>query len=245
MGFNLLEAWLGGEGDRPQETVRVEQPESFSSQFSRVEIRSDVPGIGQAFVIGNPHEMGEKLDARQGDNELGYQQNCGLTSVANVATLCGMEVTEDDVVHLAHEENLCQQDFFIPRADRGGTNDAQIVRLLDHLGIEAHVEGPMGEAGSLEAIARYCENGQAVTMGVNAGMLWNEPAYVDSGCANHQITITGAARDVSTGEVTGLYICDSGTGGVDACRYVDRSTMEAAYTAAPGATIIVTDRAYA
>lgn len=219
------------------------ETEFAPQNMDRVELRTDVPGIERALVIGNPFEAAERMDYVQGDNVLGYQQDCGLTSIANIGQLCGLNLTEDDVVLLADQTGLCQNKWYMPPMDRGGVNDEQILTLLSAYGIDAHVETPDSPGGSLEAIAQYCENGQNVTMGLNAGVAWNMPEYIDDGSANHQVTVLGAVRDADTGEVAGLYICDSGNN--DQCRFIDADTCEAMYTQIDGASIIVTDKAYA
>ena len=216
---------------------RVQIPDN-----SRVEISTEVPGVERAIVIGNPFAAAQVMDYVQGDNELNYRQDCGLTSVSNIARLCGLDVSENDVVLLADKMDECSNHWFLPATERGGVNDGNIINLLAHYGIEAHVEEARSPGGSLEAIAQYCENGQHVTMGINAGVAWDDPTSIGNGGANHQITVLGAARDASTGEVAGIYICDSGSR--DQCRFVDRAMCEAMYSDIPGATIVVTENAY-
>lgn len=209
---------------------------------SRVEISTEVPGVERAIVIGNPFAAAQLMDDVQGDNELHYQQDCGLTSVSNIARLCGLNVSENDVVILADKLNECDNRWFIPMTDRGGVSDDNIINLLAHYGIESRAESALSPGGSLEAIAQYCENGQNVTMGLNAGVAWNEPSCIGNGYANHQVTVLGAVRDASTGEVAGLYICDSGSH--DQCRFVDREMCEAMYSEIPNASIVVTTNSY-
>lgn len=221
----------------------TEGVEGVELPSNNVELRTDIPGIERAIVAGRPFETAERMDSVQGDNALGYTQDCGLTSVANVAQLCGVNATEDGVVERAVRIGECQNSWFIPASERGGANDLNIINLLGSYGIEAHAESAQSPEGSLEAIAHYCENGQRVTMGLNAGMAWNEPQYVGDGSANHQVTVLGSVRDADTGSVAGVYICDSGSN--EPCRFVDAAALEEMYTNVPGATVVVTDRAYA
>lgn len=209
---------------------------------SRVELRTDVPGVERALVIGRPFEAAAQVDYIQGDNVLGYQQDCGLTSVANIARLCGLDVTEDDVVLLADRTDACTNHWFLPPSERGGATDGDILSLLEQYGIEARVESAQEFGGSLEAIAQYCENGQRVTMGLNAGLAWDSPMNVGDGSANHQVTVLGAVRDADTGEVAGLYLCDSGSR--EPCKFFDVQACTEMYSDVPGASIIVTNQAY-
>ena len=223
--------------------IGIAENELSPQSLDRVELRTDVPGVDRALVIGNPFEAAERMDYVQGDNVLGYLGDCGLTSVANVGQLCGLDLSEDDVVLLANATGQCANDWFLPPSERGGVNDENIINLLSAYGIEAHAESADSPGGSLEAIAQYCENGQSVTMGLNAGVAWDMPEYIDDGGANHQVTVLGAVRDADTGEVAGLYICDSGNN--EQCRFVDAETCHAMYTNVSGASIVVTDKAYA
>ena len=58
-------------------------------------------------------------------------------------------------------------------------------------------------------------------IGLNAGKLWGDNAYLDNGGVNHVVTVTGVACDAATGAINGFYIADSGRGLVsDMTRYV-------------------------
>lgn len=210
--------------------------------YDNIEISTEIPGVERAVIIGNPFGAAQYMDFVQGDNELNYHQDCGLTSVSNMARLCGLDVSENDVVVLADQLGECQNAWYIPRTERGGVTDENIINLLDHYGIEARSESAQSPAGNLEAIAQYCENGQVVSMGLNAGVAWDDPSSLGNGHANHQVTVLGAVRDASTGEVAGLYISDSGIH--DQCRFVDRATCDEMYTKVPNASIVVTTNSY-
>jgi hypothetical protein len=184
------------------------------------------------------------LDYQQGDNAYGYQSDCGLVSVSNILQLSGIDATEDDVVQTAIDNGWCNNDPMLPPEARGGVNDEYLIALLDHYGIDAQAYYPGEAGGTYEDIAAALENGQCVTMGVNAGYLWNDANYINDGSANHQIVVTSAARDAETGEITGFYICDSGRwADGDNCRYVSVEEMDACYASISGASVVVTDEA--
>lgn len=207
------------------------------------EVRTDVENFEgeDVIVIGNPFEVAENLDYKQGDNPYGARGDCGLTSCSNFLNLCGIEATEDDVVGFALENGLCANNPFASPEHVGGTNDAQLETILECYGVESSVYYPDDSRGSLEGIASAVEEGHAVMMGVNAGYLWDEPAYVDGGDVNHQITVTGAIRDTE-GEVVGLTICDSGRGlEEDSCRVLSISELQDCYATAGGASVIISD----
>jgi len=183
------------------------------------ETRYDVPDVEVAIVSGDPEGAAQIVDFVQGDEVEGAEGTCGLTSIANICRLSGMEVTEGEVVTYALENGLCGYNPWEP-GETGGVNDEQMVEILRDYGIEADAYD--ADQYDLEFVAQAIESGRGVIAGVDAGTLWNDPAYTDTICghraANHAITLTGVARDAETGNVAGFYICDSGAG--DACRYI-------------------------
>ena len=65
-------------------------------------------------------------------------------------------------------------------------------------------------------------------VGVNAGKLWDDGAYLDNGGVNHVVTVTGVACDAATGAINGFYIADSGRGMVsDMTRYLSLADFRA------------------
>lgn len=193
------------------------------------------------FISGNPMEIAEELDYAQGDNSYEALGCCGLVSSANFLNICGIEASEESIVGFAVENDLCNYEFYLPPEHRGGTGDEQLEKILESHGIECSVYYPQEDRGSIEGIAEAIENGHAVTMGVNAGFLWDEANAVDNCQANHQITVTGSVRD-ENGEVVGLVVCDSGRGlETDACRVVTREEVEDFYVNVRAASVIISD----
>lgn len=219
-----------------------QQPEQVATDLDQYE--PVVSEAGDSVATSDPFSVAPMLDYQQGDNAYGYEGDCGLVSVSNVLQLSGIDASEDDVVQVAVENGLCNSDPSLPPSALGGVSDENVIALLDHYGVDAQVYYPGEAGGTYEDIAAALENGQCVTMGVNAGYLWDEPNYVDSGNANHQIVLTSAARDAGTGEVTGFYICDSGRWqDGDNCRFVSVEEFDACYASAGAASVIITDEA--
>ena len=207
-----------------------------------VEICEDILGEDVAIVTGRPFDNLERLDYSQGDNSYEAGGCCGLVSSSNFLNICGLETTENEVVGFAMENDLCANGFFVPYESRGGTGDPQIEAVIESYGVEVTAYDTYN-GGSIDDIANAIDEGRAVTIGVNAGYLWDEPSALGEGQANHQITVTGAVRDTE-GEVIGLVVCDSGRGlESDACRVVPRSQLELCYENASGASAIITDYA--
>lgn len=176
-----------------------------------------LPDGREIVVIGDP-EGDKAFTHLQGDNSLGFQGTCGLCSCENILRSFGLDVSETSVVIFASELGLCETES-PDRAHCGGTSPMQIAEILTRHGISADWH----PFGSLEDLAGNIEQGRGVIIGVNAGALWNDANY-DSGIfANHAVTVTGVARDPSTGEIQGFFINDSGTG--KAAQFVDAALM--------------------
>lgn len=207
--------------------------------FNEISINEDVPRHWdvlpdgrEALVIGDPEHC-KDFNHPQGDNSLGYQGTCGLVSCEDVLRQFGVDVTEDDVVRYAHDHGLCS--ISDEPSQCGGTTELSQAQLLTDLGVPAHPEF----SGSLEELASHIENGQGTIIEVNAGVLWNDANYFDTGQANHAIVVTGVARDPQTGDIQGFYINDSGRGSAeDSGRFLDAATMQNAWLDAGGSAVV-------
>lgn len=218
-----------------------EQIEDFAIN---TQIRYDVPNAERVVVTGNPEEVEKYLDSVQGDEVQGARGTCGLTSIANICRLNGLDVTEGMVVTYALENNLCRYDPWNPD-DTGGTSGDQVAAILRAYGIGAHFNDV--NVYNVEALAEAIDSGRGVIAGVDAGVLWDAPdcsrTIYGMPVSNHYITLTGVARDASTGEIAGFYICDSGRQlESDACRYIPIEKFSEAYgPQIYGADAIITD----
>lgn len=228
-----------------------ELEEEMLDQLEGVECMSlepelwETPESEQVLVLGNPFEVAGGLDDCQGDNLYGAEGNCGLVSVMNLLRLNGQEIDENEIVGRALETNppLCVYYETDDPGAKGGTTVVQRAELLQLYGISSHYYSNQMPGGSLEQIASYVENGQGVNLSVNAGYLWDNVNFIDDGSSNHSIIVTGTAREPESGELQGLFVCDSGlTDQESGAMYVSVEKLEDAYVRAPGATVLVTDQ---
>jgi hypothetical protein len=207
--------------------------------FNEIPINEDVPHHldvlpdgRETLVIGDP-ERCKDFNHPQGDNTLGYQGTCGLVSCEDVLRHFGVEVTEDDVVRYAHDQGLCAVSDELSQC--GGTTELGQAQILTDMGVPAHPE----LSSSLEELASHVENGQGTIIEVNAGVLWNDANYFDTGQANHAIVVTGVARDPQTGDIQGFYVNDSGRGlPEDSGRFLETATMQSAWLDTGGSGVV-------
>jgi hypothetical protein len=171
---------------------------------------------------------------KQGENDFGYTGTCGLVSVGDVASQFGLNVDENYMVHYAVNNSLCNVVTGSSSQSGGTTMDDQ-EQLLDGIGIPSHIE----KGTTLDGLGRDLEEGRGVIIEVNAGKLWDDPAYLASGSFNHAVTVTGVAADPVTGQSIGLWIDDSGTGQYD--RYLSASDPAIDDWMQVGSFAVVTD----
>jgi len=179
----------------------------------------------EVLVFGYPKK--NELDYMQGDKNTEYLGTCALTSIANLLIQAGKDVTEEGVVQRAIEGDYCITDNFDPSLNGGSTPEQQIA-LLASYGLETYAN----IGSDLEFLAEQVRSGRGIMIGVNAGIMWNDPAYVADGSVNHMITITGVVygpdTDVHKG-IKGFFVCDSGRGLVsDMTRYVSYEFLDSA-----------------
>ncbi len=156
-----------------------------------------------SLVYGYP--KANELDYMQGDAEPDFLGTCALTAIANLLTQADRPTTEGDVLKVAIDNNWAVIDPAQPSYKRGGSNFVQQQSILANYGIRNDLIAGYNEAGT----ANLIRSGRGVMQAVNAGVLWDEPAYNDNGAINHMVTITGVAFS-DMGELLGFYIADSG-----------------------------------
>ena len=199
--------------------------------------------VGEVMVFGDPFEVGQNLDDCQGDNEFNAKGNCGLLTITNMLRLGGFDITESDVTKFALENGLCTDGVWMDPYSRGGTTVMNRQEILACYGIESSFTFDTYEAGGLSEIARYVEQGYGVNISVNAGYAWDSPSNIGDGSSNHSILVTGTAYDPNTGELKGLYVCDSGLTQQDSKAYfLSADRLQDCYVEVPGACMLVTDQ---
>lgn len=208
------------------------------------EIRNDVPGCAEAWVTGDPFVNASKMDFNQGDNPYNASGNCGLVSISNMLKRAEINISEDDVTRSAITNGLCDYNPSGDASDNGGTTIEMRRDVLTELGIPSDIYSS-DNGGSLETIADAIDSGHGVVISVNAGALWDcddgSPTFFGIPQSNHCVAVTGIARDASSGEITGVYIADSGRGNPDdACRYLTVEEVEEVYTDVRGSGANIT-----
>jgi Ca2+-binding RTX toxin-like protein len=188
---------------------------------------------GQAsLVYGYP--KANELDYMQGDAEATFRGTCALTSIANLLTQADRPTTEGEVLQVAVDNNWTVQDPTVSPNRRGGSNFVQQQAILDSYGIRNDVISGYNEVGT----ANLIRSGRGVLQAVNAGALWDDPAYNDNGAANHMVTITGVVYGETDGQLLGFYIADSGRQQVsDMTRFVSLERFRQAANVAGGYAI--------
>jgi len=209
------------------------QPSDISAQTGDVPGQlMTLPDGTEAVVTGDP--IGDaQYNHQQGDNSLGYQNDCGLVSSADVLNQFGIPASENDVVNFAAQNGLCDTSNSDPSQD-GGTTMTDQVTVLSDAGVPAHAES----GNTLNGLASEIDSGHGVIVGVDSSILWNQPQDTSNGAPDHAITVTGVARDPNSGQILGFYVNDSGDG--NSAKFVDAATMQQAWINA-GGNDVVTD----
>lgn len=179
----------------------------------------------QTRIYNTPVATGQTLDFQQGKTVLPveFRGTCGLVSCVNILRLAGRtETTEEEVVSFALHYRLCAAS--LDPDSNGGTNFVQRRSILQCFGLESELKMP-----SIEGIAQYVSEGRGVIVSVDAGMLWQNPRFLNG---LHAIVVTSVKTDPE-GKPLGFYICDSGSGNDDSARYCDAEFLGAALSGQP------------
>ncbi len=229
-GLTEADVWSGDE----IKDIKAILPSEKSTQ---------VPGMKEAVVYGDPYKLAEILDYQQGfDNPYGAFGTCAHTSISNLCKISGQNVTEPQVVEYAMENNLCIKDDN-PIANGGATIKNQI-EILKHYGIDAHCE--FKDIADCERLALAIEGGHGVIVGLNSGVLqgrdWKIGGDGEKIKATHSVCLTGTVRDPENNELLGFYMCDSSSQRSDGAKiYVSVREMEDCYIKASDGFAVITD----
>ena len=167
---------------------------------------------------------------QQGLNEYGFNGTCGETTQANTFNhmLGTNEFTENDVLNIALEKDLCFNDPSDLNSC-GGTSTEQFMQLYEEMnhrtGDQLNVElFDYDQALSINEMADRLDQGGMLNIAVDSKELWDEPRDMTPHNTDHWISVVGVDRDLS-GNVQGFKIIDSGGGE----NYLDIDHFERCY----------------
>ena len=192
-------------------------------------------------VFDHPDNLLNELPFSQGINELDKEGTCALANLGSWLEIGGSRNTENDIVKYASSHMDMYGDALC--SESGGVLPQNIPTIWREFGVDAYLD----ESRNLESIAEAVESGRAVSVGVNAGKLYEtdnleaidlNDCYGDGG-ANHAVGVVSCARDSLTGNITHFYINDTGRSlERDACRKVGAGDFLQALNVKRGVAII-------
>ena len=183
----------------------------------------DLPDGSWERVFDHPEQLQAELPFEQGNNEYGKEETCALANLGTWLEIGGSANKENDIV--AYASTHMDMDGDPLCSESGGVYPGNIPTIWKKFGVDAYSDS----SKNLEHIAEAVESGHAVSVGVNAGKLYENDnpeefdlndSYGDGG-ANHQIGIVSCVRDGVSGNITHFYINDTGRSlSRDSCRRV-------------------------
>lgn len=229
------------------EAYEVNEQIMILTVFSDLNVDYKIAKIDGRDVIisGNPEEKKHNLDYNQANGFSIDWGDCGIVSTLNLLRLIGYDIDESDITKVAKENGFADYDTWNPFM-RGGSTWEDRIALLKYYNIEAQAKyvNKYDTADSFEStvdyIAAFLESGRGVILSLNADAL-NGNSPNGEFKSNHVVLVTGTVRDTKTGEIIGLYVCDSSRGKEeDACRYVSADQLRKCMYDAEGTSIVVT-----
>ncbi len=128
--------------------------------------------------------------------------NCGVQSSAEIIFLStGKRPGEDEILNYALSHDLADQST--NPLERGGTNPERRQQLLAAYGVDSTIQPT-----TRESLGQVIRDGNSAIISADAGLLWNDPAYLGGG---HAVTVTGGTFD-SDGNLQTVMVNDTGTG---------------------------------
>ena len=214
-------------------------------------------------TFGINDERLSKLSFYQGNNTLGWEEDCSIAQIANILTLAGIPTTEEEVVQYVNRISASLNSGLIVSQLRpelnGGLIPSEIGRVLKDFGLDNDVyPGRVGSCSfisqlfgsppplDLDRVAESVENGKGVILCVNCEALNN----IGCGDANHAISVVGTARNPDTHEVMGFYINDTGHPDVltdkryerSQTKFISKKRLSQAFSVPNAAAIITKNR---
>ena len=138
----------------------------------------------QVTVYPNPMGRMSHMMGRQGQNDIGMYQDCGIASTAkSINDLYGREVTsENRLANYALETQNCGLDYnndgTVDYYNSGGTYETNVREFYEANGLEA--DEYMGNGiPDIDYVGEQIKNGGVATMAVNHDLMWNYDKAVD------------------------------------------------------------------
>ena len=138
----------------------------------------------QVTVYPNPMGRMSHMMGRQGQNDIGMNQDCGIASTAKgINDLYGREVTsENRLANYALETQNCGLDYnndgTVDYYNSGGTYETNVREFYEANGLEA--DEYMGNGiPDIDYVGEQIKNGGVATMAVNHDLMWNYDKAVD------------------------------------------------------------------
>ena len=179
-----LGVFIGGAG-----AVRVLEPTSHGGQVT----------VGFPTVIVGDINAAAAASIFPGQQNFG---NCGVQSSEQIIhQASGTAINENTILQVAINNGWAGNSA--NPLSRGGTSAAGRQQILANYGVSSRVVNT-----SPQAISTALVNRQGIIVNADAGVLWNNPAFIGGG---HAVTITDGDWDAN-GNLTHVYVNDTGTG---------------------------------
>ena len=190
-------------------------------------------------VFDSPMETSCSLNSNQGKSfgKYGYGGSCALASSQNVLNMAGIKITEKELLDYVTNtrspnhpgETLAQN--YGKYGHMGGVYGDDIPTILNHYGVESEYRKCRVIERDIRTneISNALGQGRGVIALVNPKTFWPSEGTENRGKhsydnGNHAITVISTEVD-RFGKAVGFYVCDSGTGGEDSCRFVSYDKM--------------------
>ncbi len=170
----------------PLERISTVLPLQQDTQFQVIDdpLREEAATVvnqmtGETFaVFPNPMRRVSHMYGKQGQNDRGMYQDCGIASTAKgINDLYGkIVINENTLVDYAVHADLCtlrkKTDGTTDWAESGGTWEADLKEMYEANGCTADIFDD-ASIPSMEKIAQRIMHGEVVNLAVNAEMLWH------------------------------------------------------------------------
>lgn len=160
------------------------------------------------------------LIRHQGQARSDYQGTCGLASSANVLRqLTGAKATEEELINRALELGACREPDGVRTG--GGTSNSDILQIMKSYDLNP---APVYDL-TLSEVADCLDHGGSLMMSVIARYIGENstiPDIVRGGKrdTDHWVTVTGVRRNQFSGDISGVYIQDTGGHAMDSHIYL-------------------------